>query len=401
MEELIKRFEEHKTFEAKIIERSYDNSQNLLITNKNGNKEMGLIITEEDLSFYKEFNFDELELLNDFMGFTWKNDIYIQLSNVSLYTRRMPIEKNIDIKMNYKNNNLNITIGVLDSENEASILMSSLRASRYRPNKVILIKISDFINYDKSILSEDIRCITDSVLFDLSSNFKLHYEPTPIDDHYIMPLGIKRSYKVPDSVIEFSYKNYIPELLGYYRNAEKVNYLPFKYLCYYSILEYFLDKSAYFQVSKGIKSMLLKPDFHLNIDYYVSKAVKLVKKENEKHLTDKIKIQRVFNQYIEREELVDSLKALNMLEYFSTESILKCNSEMKLIGINFNNDSQFYENLTSRIYRMRCSVVHSNPDFDEEKAIPFVATSENLAIVRQEIVLIEIIAKNIILNSTL
>ena len=80
---------------------------------------------------------------------------------------------------------------------------------------------------------------------------------------------------------------------------------------------------------------------------------------------------------------------------------MKCNSEMKLVGIDFNNDNQFYDNLTSRIYTLRCSIVHSNPDFDAEKAIPFVAINENLAIVRREIVLIEEIAKMIILNSSL
>lgn len=404
MEELIKKIDTYERFEVIKDGWDYDNppQNRLIISSKNSNNKPELIIRREHLEFYKDFNFEEFDLLDDFVGFIWRTDIYLQVTNVTRFKRGLPSEKNIRIRMNYKNNNLDILFGNIEEDAQEFILMSSIRGGRYRSSRFTLIKISNFTNYDKSIFSEDIRCITDSILFDISSNFKIHYEPLSLEDYYVRPVGgMIRRYEIPDESIEFSYKDYLPELIGYYRNAEKVNYIPFRYLCYYSIIEYFLDKSAYFQVSKEIKKMLLKPDFHLKIDFYVNKAVKLVKKENQKHLTDKIKIKRVFNQYIEREELKEILDEINLLSYFSEDCIVKCNSDMKLIGINFDNDNAFYDNLTTRIYRLRCSIVHSNPDFDEDKAIPFLATNENLALVRREIVLIEMIAKIIILNSAM
>jgi hypothetical protein len=49
-----------------------------------------------------------------------------------------------------------------------------------------------------------------------------------------------------------------------------------------------------------------------------------------------------------------------------------------------------------RIYKLRCSIVHSNPDFDEKKAIPFVPSATNLQKLAHEITLIEEVAKMII-----
>ncbi|GMQ63523.1 hypothetical protein [Vallitalea maricola] len=403
MKELISRLNESEKFEVAREAGDYDESlhDRIILSSKNSNKPE-LIIRRAHLDFYKDFDFDELELLDDFLGFIWKTDIYLQVTSVSRINRSLSPEKNLNINMNYKNNNLDILIKVIEEGQDEYTLMSSIRGGRYRPSRATIVKISNFTTYDESIFSEDIRCITDSVLFDISSNFRIHFEPISLDDYYTRPIGgMARRHELPNNSIEFSYKDYIPELIGYYRNAEKVNYIPFRYLCYYSIIEYFLDKSAYYQVSSGIRKMLLKPDFHLRIDHYVNKAVKLVKKENEKHLTDKIKLKRVFNQYIDREELAENLDEINRLSYFTEDRILKCNSDMRLIGINFENDNAFYDNLTTRIYRLRCSIVHSNPDFDEDKAIPFLATNENLALVRKEILLIEMIAKIIIINSAI
>lgn len=215
------------------------------------------------------------------------------------------------------------------------------------------------------------------------------------------PIALRGRPKVPESIINITYKEYIPEVLEYFRTAERVDNLPFKYLCYYNILEYFLDKSAYYVVAENIKGILLRPDFHLRVDHYVGKAVNIFKRESEKHISDKVKLSRVLTQYLDLDEFIEFLKDLNLYDYFEKPAILYCNKELTLTKIDFNNTNQIINSLTNRIYTVRCSIVHSNPDFDENKAVPFVSTPHNLLVLRSEIRMIQEIAKNIILKSTI
>jgi hypothetical protein len=120
---------------------------------------------------------------------------------------------------------------------------------------------------------------------------------------------------------------------------------------------------------------------------------------NEKNTGDKIKIERVLKQFINREEIKTSIAEIELLEHFSNEIVLECNKPLRLLGINFDNDGNFYSDLTKRIYSVRCSIVHSNPDFDENKGIPFSPTPNNIEKLRIETELIMEIARKIIINT--
>src|SRR5699024_9124286 len=123
----------------------------------------------------------------------------------------------------------------------------------------------------------------------------------------------QRFSDIPKEKINLVFKKYIPELIQYFHLAEKVDYLPFKFICYYHIIEYFSDKSAYHLVSNEVKKLLLKPDFHINTDSYVNQAINLFKKENDKYTGDKVKIERVIKQFIDREDLKESLTQLELI----------------------------------------------------------------------------------------
>ena len=132
---------------------------------------------------------------------------------------------------------------------------------------------------------------------------------------------------------------------------------------------------------------------------YVGQAINFFKKENDRYTTDKIKIDRVLKYFISRQEIGEYLDEIDKREYFGTEIELECSKPLKLPKIRFESDSEFYQNLTKRIYSIRCSIVHSNPDFDDSKAIPFVPTPKNLEILRNEIELMHEIARTIIVES--
>ena len=79
--------------------------------------------------------------------------------------------------------------------------------------------------------------------------------------------------------------------------------------------------------------------------------------------------------------------------------ILDCNKPLKLTAINFDKDGNFYNELTQRIYAVRCPIVHSNPDFDESKAVPFNPTSNNIEKLKIETELMMEIARKIIVDT--
>ena len=149
-----------------------------------------------------------------------------------------------------------------------------------------------------------------------------------------------------------------------------------------------------------MKHLLLKPDFHLKTDNYINQAINIFKRENEKHLTDKIKLTRVLQQFVSMAEFQEYLEAINLMTHFKQEQIFNCSKPLKIPALDFTNELVFFQSLTNRVYAMRCSIVHSNPDFDETKAIPFVHTSENVFRLNVEMALVYEISRNIIVKTS-
>lgn len=363
------------------------------------------IRTEEKLE--KLNNFLELDIFiyPDFVAIKKENTIEVLLSGIKFKSYRLNEKDDdsentiIEIGMFYNKNDLNISIEANNQSNITKFLQLIPGGFRHT-RKTFFLKIDNFTKGTNEGLINDTRNIINSVLFDVEFNYGIAFETVNIDN-VIRPLIRKRQKfnELPNEKINLVFKKYIPELIQYFHLAEKVDYLPFKFICYYHILEYFSDKSAYSIVSKEVKKILLKPDFHIKTDQYVNTAINIFKKENDKYTGDKIKVERVLKQFIDREEMKDTLIAIEKLEYFSKEIIIDCIKPLKLPAINFDQDGNFYSELTKRIYSLRCSIVHSNPDFDENKAVPFNPTSSNLHKLKIEIEMIAEIAKKIIINS--
>jgi hypothetical protein len=160
-----------------------------------------------------------------------------------------------------------------------------------------------------------------------------------------------------------------------------------------------MDKSAYLVVSKKVKELILKPDFHLNTNKYIGDAINVFKRESDRYQTDVVKINRVFKEFISKEEVFEYLTDIKLIEHFENEVVLESTKNFKLPKIRFDSENEFYSSLSKRIYSLRCSIVHSNPDFDENKAIPFTPSEKNLFELRKEMELITFISKNIVAKS--
>ncbi len=368
-----------------------------------GNKD--LVLTVDDDADYKilikvlkrNFSFTPVHF-----GVEYDNKIEIALNPVNTRSSHMSRyklkEKAAEIEMPYYKNHLSIS---LQFQPEGSLMTQLMELMRGGRRSSVIASISGYSNPTHDGKEIDLRNILTSVLFDFSYSYNLVFEPINFDTMIRRtPLRRRNTTATPTDKINFVFKKYIPELVEYFNIGEKVDYPPFRFICYFHIIEYFSDKSAYYYAAKKLRSLIIKPDFHINTDKYVNQAINFFKIESTKYTSDKVKIKRVINQFINRSEFEEYLKDIEMLDYFKKPSTIDCTKPLELVPIDFENDSKFEESLMQRIYSMRCSIVHSNPDFEETKAVPFSPSPENLDKLRKEIDMIYEVARAIIVESS-
>lgn len=339
-------------------------------------------------------------IFSDYLGGRFGNLVEVELTKISKgflpsYTAIQPIET----KLFYEGKEISISITRKSNKTNIGFIASHLVGIRKTPNRSIAV-LNGLTEADTIKLESDTQNILRSVLFDLEYTYGFSYELTNLENLKQANNTIKKQApRIPLTPINLIYKKYIPELIEYFHMAEKVDHLPFKYICYFHVLEYFMDKSAYSFVSKKIKQILLSPDFHIKSSEYISNAVNIIKNETERNTTDKIKIGRVISEYTQVEAIQKHLSTMQVLDHFQTEHSLVFSKPLKIHAIKFDTDQNFFDSVARRIYAIRCSIVHSNPDFDESKAVPFIPTLKNLDFLRTEIELIKEIARTIISNS--
>lgn len=380
-----------------------------LIKGFNGNNIAEFLIREKDeLDRVRTFFDLKPYLFKDFVAIQIDGKIQVALTSIS-YREFRSMDKDetdgndiISLSLNYFKNELEVSFKyALETDPISSytqIIRGSLRM--YSRRTPLILEINNYTKTTSDGIENDIRNILNSILFDIEYTYGYGFETISLESLTKRLFRRTNRYtELPNERLNLIYKKYIPELIEYFHIGEKVDYLPFKFICYYHIIEYFSDKSAYLVVSDYIKKIILKPDFHTKTSHYIGQAVNFFKKENDRYTSDKIKIERVISQFINREELKTYLETIGLKEHFEKDIELNCSKPLKLSKIDFGNDSNFFQSLTKRIYAIRCSIVHSNPDFDDTKAIPFTPTPANLDILRIEIELIFEIARTIIVES--
>lgn len=248
---------------------------------------------------------------------------------------------------------------------------------------------------------ESCKSVMRSILFDVEVTYGLSLELANLEAAKArVNTEREKSPALPNDEINMLIKNYVPELIEYYHTALKIDHQPFKFICYFHTLEYFMDKSAHRSISKRLKQILMKPDFHIGHSAYIADAIKIFRAETEKHMTDKVKINRVLSEYVVKSEVESFVKQGAFGDHFLKDHQLSNMKSAKIGALSFDSDISFFDSLAKRIYTLRCSIVHSNPDFDESKAVPFHPSPANLEFLRIENRLMREVSQMVIVNST-
>lgn len=343
-------------------------------------------------------------LFKDFLGGKVGESVEVVLSNItrkpSFFLLNALNAKIIKASIGYKSQTLEIEIHFGSMHKTEIGFLADKMVGISGQRRVAIAKISGLTSQKISELEADARSVLRSILFDIECSYEIGLETANLENLKTPISSPRRSRpKVPQEPINLLYKPYTAELIEYFHTGERVDYLPFKFICYFHIIEYFMDKSAHSVISKKIKQIIMSPDFHIKSHEYISDAIKVFKSETERIMTDKIKIGRVFSEYLDRNAIHQFIESNELIDHFEKEHTLKCGKDLKINGLKFDSDQTFSDSLNRRIYSMRCSIVHSNPDFDETKAVPFTPSTQNMDFLRRELKLIKEVARMIIVNS--
>ncbi|WP_157379677.1 hypothetical protein [Burkholderia ubonensis] len=354
--------------------------------------------TEEDFDRLDSIIQLEPILFSDLMGGRFGDQIEVMLVKISKGGFWLP-GRAVEINLAYQG--VEVTVKIIHGQRRTNIGFFTKNGLERR---LLGVNYTAIISGLGNLGAEDAENASEnilrSVLFDFEYTYGIAFEAASFEKlRNIKSLTTPVRPRLPSEPIRMMHKAYIPELIEYFHMAEKVDHLPFKYICYFHVLEYFMDKSAYSVVAKKIKQLLLSPDFHIRSAEHISTAINVIKQETEKNATDKIKINRVLSEYTQADGIKQHLSLIGLLDHFNKDHTIQCAKPLKIGAIKFDSDTSYTDSASKRIYALRCSIVHSNPDFDESKAIPFIPTPTNIDFLRVEIGLIKEVARTIIANS--
>lgn len=200
--------------------------------------------------------------------------------------------------------------------------------------------------------------------------------------------------------IEPPKRKYIDELVNHYQLGLSADSTYLKYLSFYHVFEHFFDSVFFANLREEIQKTITGPAFSCKKDKDLQALIKLISnrvkiQNNEMTSDEKTGLRLVFEKYLNLDDLRDSLNDIstNIIPYYKDNKVSF--SKGDVVDLNSTDATKIKEKLADRIYKTRCSLVHSK-GFMEDKFTPFKNDIE----LNNEIPLLKLIAEQVIINSS-
>jgi|GEM_PF-625660 len=303
-----------------------------------------------------------------------------------------------DFTIEFPSPNETLKIKLIESSIEFSFLCSCksdlvyLRR-RLRPSLVIRLEGLTFSTHNEA--KELLNNIANSVFFqiDLLTNIPIHLS-TDRDLQREIRLrrkAIKEDLKLNEP--KFQYDNEAISLYWYARTA--INTPLLQYLAFYQVLEYYFPQYSAKEARERIKNLLKDPTFDRHSDKNVSKILEIVKVSAKgKALGDeKSQIKATVLGCVDNTDLNDFFDEIQERKDFFDDS--KKGKSLVSQKISFNrNEYDVRIDIASRIYELRCRIVHTKEEAESEILLPY---SQDLALIKYDIDLIEFVARKVLI----
>lgn len=297
------------------------------------------------------------------------------------------------------NKNITVTIGI--GSNEHAILRNFQRDNFYgrgslRPRPTIKfegVKVSTHKEAKDFLIK-----LANTILFqiDMVTNLPLHMAS---DREILRDLRLSRR-KASESELSFKSPKYEydQEAMSLYWYARTSTNMPLlQFLAFYQVIEFYFPQYSYMEAQKRIRNVIKNPVFDANSDGDIAQILNVVKvtskgksfgderdqiKATIIHCVDKSDLKNFFDESDERKEFFDVQK--------KHKSVVKQK-------ISFSNpDHDLRSDVANRIYEIRCRIVHTKDELEQELLLPF---SQEASQLRYDIDLVEFVARRILIAS--
>ena len=203
--------------------------------------------------------------------------------------------------------------------------------------------------------------------------------------------GIATDYK--DLKLEYEYDE-IPMSLYWFAQINKSSPF-FMYFALYQVLEFYFPIYSTLLEKTRIQNLIKDPSFNINKDCDVVKLLNIIKKHSAGNLGDeREQLSTTLRSILSAEDVINYIKDNSHLKkYYSSKDTGKI-SEKK---IRLTDNVGILDDIATRIYDIRCSIVHNKASESSRKILPLTKDNEYLA---NDVQLLEFISrKAIIANS--
>lgn len=214
-----------------------------------------------------------------------------------------------------------------------------------------------------------------------------------------LEMGRRMADSVPNTIETIPRREYISDVVDYYRLAFSSADPYIKYISFYHIMEYFYDEVYKRKIVADLINKITHPDFSYKDEEKVYEIATFVK--NRMHMNDESGqgdelefLKYVLKEYVDIEQLKNKLNSIDQdsIMFYQSNKVAFC----KAPTIPWNDSEGVYNQIARRIYYTRNSLIHSKSGKNRERYKPYKDEKE----LQKEIPLVRVIAEMIIINSS-
>jgi hypothetical protein len=247
--------------------------------------------------------------------------------------------------------------------------------------------------------TESLKSLIDSMLFQLTYNLDASLVVQRHVEEVFRFRRITRNRRSGIEEIDPPRRKYISDLVHHYQLGVASDSHILEYLSYYHVAEHFFETVFNDDLVESIKHQITDPGFSYKRKSDVRKIIKIIGKSlSYKNETVSFNEQSALQLTITSHVDLDSLKSRidnydeTLLDYYRTDKVSFSDGGT----VDFDLDKQaVVKSLAGRIYKNRCSLVHSK-ESDKSKFAPFRDDKQLL----KEVPLMRFVAEEIIINSS-
>lgn len=214
-----------------------------------------------------------------------------------------------------------------------------------------------------------------------------------------LEMGRRMVDSVPNTIETIPRREYISDVVDYYRLAFSSADPYIKYISFYHIMEYFYDEVYKRKIVADLINKITHPDFSYKDEEKVYEIATFVK--NRMHMNDESgqgdeleSLKYVLKEYVDIEQLKNKLNSIDQdsIMFYQSNKVAFC----KAPTIPWNDSEGVYNQIARRIYYTRNSLIHGKSGKNRERYKPYKDEKE----LQKEIPLVRVIAEMIIINSS-